>query len=130
MGVRSQTMSRSCVRCQSHRRRAGDSGECCLVPSPWSLPGAYSSAPDGPLPRLKQKACLQWQAAFCLRLHSPFSQAWESCFNVGVAAVASNVPAQRICRFLLGLFVFVFLVPAWRIYILTKEMALEAMQRD
>merc|ERR1711948_92986 len=55
---------------------------------------------------------------------------WEACFHIGVAAVSSNVPRERIWKFILGTVVFIFLVPAWRRHILPKEMALETMQRN
>lgn len=53
---------------------------------------------------------------------------WEHCFDGSVAAVASTTKHRAQTKLLLGLFVFIVLVPAWRSHILTKVMALEDLK--
>jgi len=58
---------------------------------------------------------------------------WEHCFDGGVAAVATEArtPAQRaMAKFIMGLAIALVMTPMWRKHILTKEMALEQLQKD
>lgn len=55
---------------------------------------------------------------------------WEHCFDAAVADVAFITPHKRLSKFLLGCFVCVFLVPAWRRHILTKVMAYEELKKQ
>jgi len=55
---------------------------------------------------------------------------WEHCFDGGVAAVAFLSPHRKLTKFLLGVAVCFYLVPAWRRHILTKVLALEDMKKQ
>merc|ERR1740123_1046116 len=58
---------------------------------------------------------------------------WENSFDGGVAAMGSmaHTKEQKACvKFLMGLAIAFAMTPMWRKHILTKEMALEQLQRD
>eukprot|EP00434_Breviolum_minutum_P015083 symbB.v1.2.013299.t1/scaffold937.1/size150259/5 len=55
---------------------------------------------------------------------------WEHCFDAAVADVAFITPHKRWAKFIMGCFVCIFLVPAWRRHILTKVMAYEEMKKQ
>lgn len=55
---------------------------------------------------------------------------WEHCFDAGVLAATKSAPHKRAAKFVMGLVVFFFLVPAWRRHILTKVMAYEEMKKQ
>ncbi|CAK9030252.1 unnamed protein product [Durusdinium trenchii] len=55
---------------------------------------------------------------------------WEHCFDAGVADVSFITPHKRTTKFFMGIFVCIFLVPAWRRHILTKVLAYEDMKKN
>mmetsp|Transcript_84463 Transcript_84463/g.243834 ORF Transcript_84463/g.243834 Transcript_84463/m.243834 type:complete len:802 (+) Transcript_84463:95-2500(+) len=55
---------------------------------------------------------------------------WEHCFDGGVSAIASLTPAPHLTKLLLAVVVVLVITPAWRMYILTKEMVYKAVHEE
>jgi len=83
----------------------------------------------------REKGNMAQEAGFAIRtiiqaLAILVGFSWEHCFDGGVAAVAFLSPHRKLTKFLLGVAVCFYLVPAWRRHILTKVLALEDMKKQ
>merc|ERR1712232_726707 len=55
---------------------------------------------------------------------------WEHSFDGGVAAVAGQTSNPMMTKFVLAVFVFALMVPAWRRYILVRALSLDQIKQE